>query len=101
MEGQYSTEYEASLNPWTDWRQKERQSRRRRLGIIDRFMYEAGQLVYSSPCAPLRFSLPVRPSSWAVWAWSHARSTRPTAVSAVVFRSTRASLLGVKRQAQS
>ena len=57
MEHAYSADYEASLNPWklnpwTDWRQKERLDRRRRLGLIDRFMYEAGLLVYGSPCAP-------------------------------------------------
>ena len=52
VEGQYSADYEASLNPWTDWRQKERQSRRRRLGLVDRFMYEAGQAVYGTWCAP-------------------------------------------------
>ena len=50
-ESQYQGDYEASLNPWGDWKERERASRRTRLGLVDRVMYEFGQIVYGSPCA--------------------------------------------------
>ena len=52
VEAQYQGEYEASLNPWGDWKERERASRRTRLGLVDRVMYEFGQIVYGSPYAP-------------------------------------------------
>ena len=51
VESQYQGDYEASLNPWGDWKERERASRRTRLGLVDRVMYEFGQIVYGSPCA--------------------------------------------------
>ena len=51
VESQYQGDYEASLNPWGDWKERERASRRTRLGLVDRVMYEFGQIVYGSLCA--------------------------------------------------
>ena len=70
MEGHYAAVYDASLNPFTDWRKKERQARRKRLTVTDRLMYHAGVLVYGSPCAPVG------------GCWCPARQWRPDAKAA-------------------
>ena len=48
IEGRYTSEYEESVNPFHNWRDKEKASRRSRLSMVDRLAYELGQLVAGS-----------------------------------------------------
>lgn len=51
MESRYTKEYEEQLNPFTDFRDKERSARRRQLSPTDRVLYELGHMVTGSRSA--------------------------------------------------
>ncbi len=48
IESKYDKAYEEKLNPFTDWKQREKASRKRQLNMPDRVMYEFGQFISSS-----------------------------------------------------
>lgn len=48
VESRYTREYEEALNPFTDFRDKERSTRRRQLSPVDRVLFEIGQVVSGS-----------------------------------------------------
>lgn len=48
MESRYTKEYEEALNPFTDFRDRERSARKRQLSPVDRVLYEIGQIVSGS-----------------------------------------------------
>ena len=48
IEGRYSKDYEDAVNPFSNWRDREKAARRSKLSMIDRLSYEVGQLVASS-----------------------------------------------------
>ena len=48
VESKYSSAYEEKINPFTDFRSKERESRRRQMHVADRLMYEFWQLISSN-----------------------------------------------------
>ena len=45
VERKYSSAYEEKINPFTDFRSKERESRRRQMNVADRVLYEFWQFV--------------------------------------------------------
>ncbi|KAK9858886.1 hypothetical protein WJX84_001830 [Apatococcus fuscideae] len=45
VESRYSSAYEEKINPFADFRSKERESRRRQMHVADRLMYEFWQLI--------------------------------------------------------
>lgn len=45
MESRYTKEYEEQLNPFTDFRDKERSARKRQLSPTDRVLYEIGHII--------------------------------------------------------
>ncbi|GAB4818452.1 hypothetical protein N2152v2_005498 [Parachlorella kessleri] len=49
--GKYMREYEKSVNPFTDWKAREREARRRQLGLPDRAMYAFGSLISGNKAA--------------------------------------------------
>ncbi len=51
VESRYTKEYEEQLNPFTDFRDKERSARRRQLSPTDRVLYEVGQMITGSRSA--------------------------------------------------
>ena len=48
IENKYATAYEEKLNPFSDWKERERAARKRQLNVADRVMYEAGQFISTS-----------------------------------------------------
>ena len=48
MESRYTREYEEAVNPFTDFRDKERSARKRQLSPVDRVLFEIGQIVSGS-----------------------------------------------------
>ena len=50
MESRYAREYEDAINPFSDFRDRERTARKRQLSTMDRVLYEAVQLVSGSKC---------------------------------------------------
>ncbi|KAK9917963.1 hypothetical protein WJX75_000085 [Coccomyxa subellipsoidea] len=53
VESRYTKEYEEALNPFTDFRDRERSARKRQLSPVDRMLYEIGQIVSGSKGARL------------------------------------------------
>lgn len=48
IETKYGRAYEENLNPFSDWKQREKASRRKQLSIPDRLLYEIGQVISTS-----------------------------------------------------
>ncbi len=48
IENKYDPAYEARMNPFSDWKQKEKAARKKQLSIADRMVYEFGQFISSS-----------------------------------------------------
>jgi len=48
IENKYDTAYEAKINPFSDWKQREKAARKTQLSVADRMMYEFGQFISSS-----------------------------------------------------
>ena len=48
VEHKYGRAYEENLNPFSDWKQRERATRKKQLSIPERLLYEAGQIVSTS-----------------------------------------------------
>lgn len=48
IENKYDKAYEEKMNPFIDWKQKEKASRKKQLSMADRVMYEFGQIISSS-----------------------------------------------------
>ena len=48
IENKYDKAYEEKLNPFSDWKQKEKANRKKQLNMPDRVMYEFGQFISSS-----------------------------------------------------
>lgn len=51
MEGRYNGLYESKVDPFTKFRDREREQRRRHMGMADRAMFLFGQLINSSKLA--------------------------------------------------
>ena len=45
VESKYSSAYEEKINPFADFRSKERESRRKQMHVADRVMYEFWQFI--------------------------------------------------------
>ena len=48
VEGRYSKAYEEKVNPFSDFRTREREARRQQMNIPDRVMFEFGQFISGS-----------------------------------------------------
>lgn len=48
IENKYASAYEERMNPFSDWKEREKASRRRQLNMADRVMYEFGQFISRS-----------------------------------------------------
>ncbi len=51
MEGRYQKAYEERINPFGDFRDKEKAARKQKMNVADRVIYEFGQIISSSQCA--------------------------------------------------
>ncbi|CAL8464232.1 g3767 [Coccomyxa elongata] len=75
VESRYTWEYEEALNPFTDFRDKERTARRRQLSPVDRVLFEIGQIVSGSKGARLVVMVYVVALHmlvfWVMARWSH------------------------------
>jgi hypothetical protein len=58
VESRYTKEYEEALNPFTDFRDRERSARKRQLSPVDRMLYEIGQIVSGSKWVTYPFMPP-------------------------------------------
>ena len=48
VEGRYSKAYEEKMNPFSDFRSREREARRQHMNVLDRIMFEFGQFISGS-----------------------------------------------------
>ena len=48
IESKYASVYEERNNPFIDWKEREKASRKRQLNMADRIMFEFGQFISSS-----------------------------------------------------
>ena len=48
MEGRYNKAYEEKMNPFSDFRTREREQRRQQMNVLDRIMFEFGQFISGS-----------------------------------------------------
>ena len=48
IESKYASVYEERNNPFIDWKEREKASRKRQLNVADRIMFEFGQFISSS-----------------------------------------------------
>ncbi len=48
VEGRYSKAYEEKMNPFSDFRSREREARRQQMNVLDRIMFEFGQFISGS-----------------------------------------------------
>ena len=48
VEGRYNKAYEEKMNPFSDFRSREREARRQQMNIMDRIMFEFGQFISGS-----------------------------------------------------
>lgn len=53
VEGRYQKAYEERINPFGDFRDKEKAARKQKMHVADRVMYEFGQIISGSQCAAL------------------------------------------------
>ncbi|KAL0022630.1 hypothetical protein WJX77_011900 [Trebouxia sp. C0004] len=51
VEGRYSKAYEEKMNPFSDFRSREREARRQQMNVLDRIMFEFGQFISGSQYA--------------------------------------------------
>lgn len=54
VEGRYQKAYEERINPFGDFRDKEKAARKQKMHVADRVMYEFGQIISGSQCVSLR-----------------------------------------------
>ncbi|BDA49351.1 Protein CASP [Coccomyxa sp. Obi] len=75
VESRYTREYEEALNPFTDFRDRERSARKRQLSPVDRVLFEIGQIVSGSKGARLVVMVYVVALHmlvfWVMARWSH------------------------------
>ncbi|KAL3136045.1 hypothetical protein ABBQ32_007079 [Trebouxia sp. C0010 RCD-2024] len=48
VEGRYSKAYEEKINPFSDFRSREKEARRQQMNVLDRIMFEFGQFISGS-----------------------------------------------------
>ena len=48
VEHKYKSAYEENMNPFSDWKQREKASRKKQLSLPERVLYEGGQVISSS-----------------------------------------------------
>jgi len=48
VEGRYSKAYEEKMNPFSDFRSREKEARRQQMNVLDRIMFEFGQFISGS-----------------------------------------------------
>ena len=48
VEGRYNKAYEEKMNPFSDFRTREREQRRQQMNVLDRIMFEFGQFISGS-----------------------------------------------------
>ena len=48
VEGRYSRVYEEKMNPFTDFRSREKEARRQQMHVLDRIMFEFGHFISGS-----------------------------------------------------
>lgn len=48
VEGRYNKAYEEKINPFSDFRSREREARRQQMNVLDRIMFEFGQFISGS-----------------------------------------------------
>lgn len=48
VEGRYTKAYEETMNPFSDFRSREKEARRQQMNVLDRIMFEFGQFISGS-----------------------------------------------------
>lgn len=48
VEGRYTKAYEEKMNPFSDFRSREKEARRQQMNVLDRVMFEFGQFISGS-----------------------------------------------------
>ncbi len=48
VEGRYTKAYEEKMNPFSDFRSREKEARRQQMNVLDRIMFEFGQFISGS-----------------------------------------------------
>lgn len=58
VEAKFTPEYTASIDPFAAWRAKERERGRASMGVHDRMMFAAGQMIATNKCGQRLYAPP-------------------------------------------